>query len=222
MLVTDHQNAGRGRQSRTWVDEPGRAALMSVLLRPATSVASLIPLVAGLAVTDALNELVAEDRRIELKWPNDVIVPSRDDRKLAGILAEAVTDRAGGSGEPRLAVVVGMGMNLAWGPSGIPTEIASRAIALAELTGADPDRWEVVGAVLQGLDRWLGVLEGQGPEAVLGPYRARCVTLGRPVRFQTPTEVVEGIASHVAPSGALVVERDGVPIELTAGDAHHL
>jgi BirA family biotin operon repressor/biotin-[acetyl-CoA-carboxylase] ligase len=55
-VVTDHQTAGRGRLGRTWDDVPGRALLLSVLLRPAARMALWpeLSLIAGEAVAAAL------------------------------------------------------------------------------------------------------------------------------------------------------------------------
>ncbi|MEL7208208.1 MAG: bifunctional biotin--[acetyl-CoA-carboxylase] synthetase/biotin operon repressor, partial [Actinomycetota bacterium] len=68
----------------------------------------------------------------------------------------------------------------------------------------------------------LRAAEVGGADAVWPRYRARCCTLGRSVRFQTPTRVVEGTAVAVAENGALVVDTADGPITLTAGDAHHV
>lgn len=246
VLVTDHQTAGRGRQARTWIDEPGNSMLMSVLLRPPAAVAALVPLISGLAVTDAVAELLGlaagapggsaggagggfgpdDDRPVALKWPNDVICPVLAERKLCGILAEATTTvpgsvpgEAAGAGA-RLVVVSGMGMNLRWSTPP-PPDIAERAATLEELAGRTVDRWDVVRAVLTHLDRWL-TRAAADPSDVLDAYRGRCVTLGRRVRMQTATGEVEGMAVAVADSGALVLDTGPELVELTAGDAHHL
>lgn len=224
VLVTDHQTAGRGRQRRAWHDEPGSSLLVSVLLRPRIELVSLIPLAAGLAVVDAV-EAVAADAGVEagveadqslvgLKWPNDVLAPSHGERKLAGILGEAVTT----AGE--LAVVVGTGMNLVWRQSP-PDEVLDRAVTLSELVGTPVVRQPVLEAYLVGLDRWLGVLENDG--ALIEAYRGRCLTLGRPVRFQAAGTEYRGVAADVSPTGTLLLDTDdGQRVELNAGDAHHL
>lgn len=221
--VTDHQTAGRGRQARVWHDDPGNAVLMSVLLRPAVAAAGPIPLLYGLAATQAVEAIIAgaaatRDRRLALKWPNDLLVPELAERKLAGILAEATTR---GAEEGRLGVVVGMGLNLRWG-SPPPDEIARRSATLEELTGSPVERWEVVRAVLASLERWLTVAEADGPEVVLDAYRDRCCTIGRTVRLQRPADVIDGVAVAVDDTGALVVETATGRETVTAGDAHHL
>lgn len=223
VLVTDHQTAGRGRQARVWHDDPGNAVLMSVLLRPEASSVGLVPLLYGVAATEAVEGLVTPApgpgrRRLALKWPNDLLVPELGERKLAGILAEATTR---GAAEGTLAVVVGMGLNLRWG-SPPPDEIARRAATLEELTRSPVERWEVVRAVLASLERWITVTGHRGPEAVLAAYRDRCCTIGRSVRLRRPADVIAGVAVAVDDTGALVVETATGRETVTAGDAHHL
>src|SRR5262249_33920325 len=114
VAVADEQTAGRGRHGRTWSARPGAALLVSTRLRPAVPAERLhlVTLAAAVAATDAVRAAGVDAR---VKWPNDVVV---DDRKLAGILAEA--DGAG-------VVVVGMGCNLR--TDAYPEELADAATA---------------------------------------------------------------------------------------------
>jgi BirA family biotin operon repressor/biotin-[acetyl-CoA-carboxylase] ligase len=101
VLVADHQDAGRGRLDRGWVAPPRSSLSVSVLLRPGAAGVppqrlSWLPLLAGLAVVDALTRRCGLAAR--LKWPNDVLVPAGgvpagegpELRKICGILAELV------------------------------------------------------------------------------------------------------------------------------------
>ncbi len=116
VAVADEQTAGRGRLGRTWVAPAGSALLVSVLLRPELPLEAthLVTLAAGLAALDAIDVLASVPAG--LKWPNDVVI---DDRKIAGILAEA--DGAG-------AVVVGMGCNVV--PGALAPELRDIATAV--------------------------------------------------------------------------------------------
>ncbi len=222
VLVTQHQTAGRGRQGRTWLDQPGSALLVSWLLRPNPETAGLIPLVTGLSVAEALAGLGVESAG--LKWPNDVlaaddVAAGRRERKLAGILAEATTTG------PSFAVVVGMGMNLRF-VGEPPPEVADIAVDLTSLVpgaGDDPiSAHELLRSILTNVDTRLRQLEAGGRDAVLDAYRAVCWTLGRDVELETPSGVVAGVASDIDPGGGLVVTPPGrSPIVVTAGDAHH-
>ncbi len=218
VLVADHQSAGRGRQRRRWHGERANTLLLSALTWPPPQWAGLTPLLAGVALVEALDQVLGSGSRpgdVALKWPNDVLAPGHGERKLAGILVEATTAPAG------LAAVVGIGLNLRWA-STPPAEVAERAVTLETIAGAPIDRWAVVRVLLGALDRWLGRVEVDGAAPLLAAYRDRCLTLGRPVRFETAREVVTGRAEAVTDEGALVVATADGPVSLTAGDAHHV
>ncbi|MEM7340424.1 MAG: biotin--[acetyl-CoA-carboxylase] ligase [Actinomycetota bacterium] len=212
VLVTDHQTAGRGRQQRTWHDEPGTAMLISILTRPREPLVPLMPFIAGLSVTDAVAEASGRAGAAMLKWPNDVLVPDHGNRKLCGILCEATTTPGAGS----VAVVAGIGLNLR-PQQGVPAEVTAKAVTMAEL-GAPTERWTMVDALLRAMDRWLS----SSAAGVLGEYRRRCITIGRSVRFATATSTVEGVAEAVADDGGLVVVGEHGTATLVAGDAHHV
>lgn len=179
VVVADHQTAGRGRRGRSWESPPGASLLVSVVLRPAPP---LVTLAAGVAAADACEAVTPV--RVALKWPNDLLT---GDAKLGGILSEAVGD----------AVVVGLGVNLAWAPDG------------ATRLGPGVDRAALLDAYLRGLDE---------PGDVLARYRPRCSTIGRRVRVELPAGTVEGMAEAVDDAGRLVVDGRAIP----AGDVVHL
>ncbi len=229
VLIARHQTLGRGRQGRTWLDEPDASLLMSASIRPTPAAAPLIPLVTGTAVVLALKDLYG--LTVGLKWPNDVISSLPGHRKLAGILAEAVTVGT------QITVIVGLGMNLSFaGP--LPEEVAGRAVDLATLLragllGADEanlegtnqliDRQALVAAMLGRLDLGLTKLESGGALACLAAYRPHCITLGRNVRFTTSVGEIIGRAVDLDSAGGLVIqEPTGQRTTVTAGDAHHL
>ena len=111
VAVARHQTAGRGRLDRRWESPPGANVLVSFLLRPRCEPSDLHLCTAAvaLAAADACRDVA--DVRAALKWPNDLLV---GESKVAGILAEVDF----GSGPPA-AVVVGLGLNVAWsGPPG--------------------------------------------------------------------------------------------------------
>src|SRR4051794_41904164 len=139
VAVADHQTAGRGRLGRTWVAPPGASLLLSVLLRPGltTERLHLATAVVALAAAAAVDDVAGF--RPGLKWPNDLVV---DDRKLAGVLAEADLSDAAAP-----AVVVGIGINLNW-PDELPPEIATIAVAANHVAGRPVDRDAVLDALL--------------------------------------------------------------------------
>ncbi len=236
VLITDHQRSGRGRQRRTWVDRPGSALLSSVYWDVSTTTLPLLPLVVGLAVADAVEEVAVScgvddpSGIVSLKWPNDVLVPAFSERKLAGILVEVTPTPATTATGPdteagAFGAVIGMGMNLRRSEQ-MPDEVAQRAVTLDEaLAGSTPgsqvSRDEMLSAYLRSLAQRLH--QSADREATLHAYRNRCLTLGRQVRFETATGVVSGLAVDVDAHGALVVDdQEGQRHHLHSGDAHHV
>jgi BirA family biotin operon repressor/biotin-[acetyl-CoA-carboxylase] ligase len=176
---------------------------VSVLLRPQLAVtrAHLLTVAAGLAAIDAVQSLAGIDAR--LKWPNDVVV---DDRKLAGILAEANGD----------AVVVGMGCNVRW--TDFPPEIAQAATA-CNLESDRPVERDAL------LDTWLTRFEGRlrDLDAVALDAGHPAATIGGRGRVELPAETFEADAIALTPEGHLLVRRaDGSEVAVAAGDVVHL
>ena len=214
VLATANQTAGRGRLGRTWVAPPGTTIAVSVLLAPSGATLERlgwVPLLAGLAMCRAVRGLLPE-RAVGLKWPNDVQV---DGAKVSGILAEIVP---GGS-----AVVVGAGVNLTMTAEQLPVPTATSLT----LEGAD-----AVELVDRALAAYLGELKAladafaaSGFDAGAGlrsEVIAACSTIGSDVRVERPKGDLHGRAVDIDESGRLVVEVEGQPIAVAAGDVTHL
>jgi BirA family biotin operon repressor/biotin-[acetyl-CoA-carboxylase] ligase len=208
--LAERQTAGRGRRGRSWVSPAGEGLLFSVLLRLecAPQRLPLLALLAGLAVRDGIVE-VAPSAPIAVKWPNDVLSA---DRKLAGILVEAITVG------PRVeAAILGIGVNVH--TRHFPDDIQSRATSVAlAASGPPPERSALLAAILASFDRDLHVVLARG----LGLVRARLDAVdalrGRRVRSDSGDE---GVACGIDDDGRLLVRRDdGVVARWTAGEVH--
>lgn len=210
-LIAGEQTAGRGRLTRAWSSPPGTSVSLSVLLRPTRPVTEwgLLPLLTGLGVARALGALGVE---AVLKWPNDVLLPADGERKVCGILAEAVAG-------PTPAVVVGMGVNVGQQRSELPVDQATSL----RLVDVDVTRPQVVSSVLAELGEVYRTWELSGWAALADAYRSVCVTLGRPVRVEVPDgEAVLGTAALITGDGRLVVRTREGERSFAAGDVHHL
>jgi BirA family biotin operon repressor/biotin-[acetyl-CoA-carboxylase] ligase len=207
--AAEYQTAGRGRLDRSWVSPPRAGLTFSVLLRPdrPTATWGWLPLLAGVALAEAVQD--ATGVPAALKWPNDLIA-GPDERKLAGILAQA-------SGP---AVVVGIGLNVSTTPAELPVEAAT---SLALLGAAEVDRTALLAGVLGRIDSWYRRWNTADDE-LAAAYRARCATLGRPVRVaRADRGSVEGVAEDVDELGRLRLRTSGGGREtVAAGDVIHL
>jgi BirA family transcriptional regulator, biotin operon repressor / biotin---[acetyl-CoA-carboxylase] ligase len=208
--VADYQSAGRGRQGRRWFGQPGESLLFSTLARVSCPPSRLpyVGLVAGLAVRDAVARAVP-GVAAKVKWPNDVVV---DDRKVAGILVEAVT-----TGHDVEAVVVGMGINVH--SLDFPDEIEETATSVALLSpGIRPDRGVLLADVLEVMGRDLDAVLSRGLGVVRARLQAADALLGRAVAHDAGER---GTAAGPDEDGRLLVRRDdGVMMRWSAGEVH--
>jgi BirA family biotin operon repressor/biotin-[acetyl-CoA-carboxylase] ligase len=210
VVVTDHQQAGRGRLGRAWDTPASTSVTLSVLLPAPEQGRGWMPLATGLAVRDALEEVAAVDSG--LKWPNDVLLPADDERKVCGILCEL---------QPA-GIVVGLGINVDQDRDELPVDTATSL----RLAGApDVSREALVVAVLTHLARWHGDLSGAAPAraGVHAAYRKACLTIGREVELHVAGgEVRRARAVGVDDEGRLVVTSAGIEYAVAAGDVVHV
>lgn len=202
LVTAAQQSAGRGRQGRSWVAPPGRAVLMSLVVRELGEDSPMLPLSAAVAVCEACEE--AASVSCEIKWPNDVWI---DGRKVSGILVE---------GRPQDGwAVLGIGLNVATAADEFPEELREIATSLAAAADDAPDSPEaVLPLLLAALERRLD----DPPTEVVAAWRARDALRGRSVRWADGS----GTAAGISDAGSLVVETDAGEVELGAGEVHLL
>jgi BirA family biotin operon repressor/biotin-[acetyl-CoA-carboxylase] ligase len=229
VAVAAHQTAGRGRLGRRWEAPSGANLLASVLLRPRLAVDELHLCTVAMAL--AARSACARACGVEplLKWPNDLLV---GERKVAGILAEAIAD-APGPGTPGAdrgrAVVVGIGVNLAWPPP----DTESGADAVPHELGQASSLWRESGTRIEPalfLDLLLADLgprvdaltRAEGRRHLASEYRRTCATVGRLVAVSLSHEEVRGTVLDITPEGHLLVDVGVCIRTITAGDVVHL
>jgi BirA family biotin operon repressor/biotin-[acetyl-CoA-carboxylase] ligase len=162
---------------------------VSVLVTPELPLdrALWLSLATGLAAQEAI--LATTGIRIDLRWPNDLLV---GERKLGGILVESAVEngRAGISAKLRYAVL-GIGINVHHG--GFPSELASVATSL-QMEGAERvNRQALLIALLRALDRELYELDREHAGLMSGA--------GLLSRFARASSWVNGKRVHVPEEG---------------------
>jgi BirA family transcriptional regulator, biotin operon repressor / biotin---[acetyl-CoA-carboxylase] ligase len=192
LVTAGEQLAGRGRQGRSWSAPPGRALLMSLVLRDWPP---LLPIVGAVAVADVAGPQAA------IKWPNDVLL---DGRKLAGVLGEARHQDGW--------AVLGIGLNVAVRATDLPAELRDRAASL----GLEPAAIE---PTLEGLLRALQRRLAQPTADLLAAYRGRDALAGHPVRWAHGEGIAQGVDDA---GRLLVELAGGERTALHAGEVHLL
>ena len=210
VVVAERQSAGRGRQGRSWVSQPGNL-LLSVLFRPDPTQLPFISIIGGLAAARTVRKVAGLDPRI--KWPNDLMLGGR---KAAGVLAESAVQ-----GNRVCYAVLGIGINVAL-DSTSDEVISAIAISLYEAAGQDIPRELLLRQLLMELDelyRRLPVEGKVGGSRPVEEWSGLLETTGRRVAATFRDERVEGEATGVDETGNLLLRLDsGEVMTLTAGD----
>jgi len=198
-LVALAQEAGRGRQRRSWVSAEGNFhGSTLVVLRPADPPAPSLSLAAGLALAEAIDAAVPA-QPLMLKWPNDLMLLGR---KVAGILLERSGER----------VAVGFGVNLATAPPLKDRQTAALGGAIV------PEAFAPLLAA--SFARLLEAWRSSETPALIRAWQERAHPPGTQLTIHTGTDgTVSGRFAGLEPDGALRLRLDDNSIELVrAGD----
>lgn len=223
-VVSKRQERGRGRRGRVWATPEGNlAATLLLVTSRELKVAATLGFVAGLALSDALDAVVPENKiliapdggngrrgnRFELKWPNDVL---SNGAKLAGILLESTI-----LGEDRAAIAIGIGVNVVAHPEDLPYPATSLA-ALGSTCDAET-------LFLALSDAWSDTVrawdEGRGLDLIRRRWLARAAGLGGEVAVRLDGNVIRGVFETIDEDCRFVIRDErGEIVRVAAGDVH--
>jgi BirA family biotin operon repressor/biotin-[acetyl-CoA-carboxylase] ligase len=199
VFLADSQTKGRGRRGRSFVSGEGEGIFMTLLYSPKEGEdVGRVTAKSAVSFRKALVKSAEVSPRI--KWVNDLYarLPSGEEKKLAGILAEAViTDR----GRVR-AIAVGVGINVYLGA--VTDEIRDIATSLEEVTGKRLGREEIILSLFEEFYR------ERDDEQTLSEYRESSVTLGKRVTVHPHSgEDYPGVAIEILDDYSLLIRKDG-------------
>jgi BirA family biotin operon repressor/biotin-[acetyl-CoA-carboxylase] ligase len=209
-LAAEWQSSGRGRRGRSWVSALGGSLTFSILWRFDRGAGHLggLSLAAGAAVARALADCGVD--RVQVKWPNDVIV---DFRKIAGILVETSGEMQGPS-----VAVIGVGVNFRL-PERVLDRIDQPVTDVARCAGSAPSRSALLARLIARLADALDDFEERGFAGARDGWRALHAYQGRRVRVLPPRQApFDAKVVDVASDGALVVSTASGPVQLASAE----
>ena len=213
-VLAEYQTGGRGRRGRRWLSPYGSGLCLSVswCFSDVPPVLSALSLAAGVAVHRALAVFEPDD--LGLKWPNDIIAGSR---KLGGMLVDVE-----GESQGPIKVVIGVGINIDVS-GGLDVELTDAGglppAGLRELiSGEDVSRNTVAANVINELHAVLIEFSRTGFASFVDEWQRYDSLRGKPVSVQLGARTHDGIASGIAPDGALLLEANGETMSVMSGD----
>lgn len=198
LVVADKQDSGKGRRGRSWVSPSGTGIFMTLMIKPDINPnnASMLTLVAALAVAKAITSVTGEEAMI--KWPNDIVV---NGKKVCGILTEmnAQFDYIN-------HIVVGIGINVH--NESFPEEISQMASSLMiEAGGKRFHRAQIIAETMSYFEQYYDTfLKTQDLSALVREYDELLVNRNKSVRVLDPKEPFDGKAMGITPKGELIVD----------------
>jgi len=203
VVIAEEQTKGRGRMGRSFFSPPAGGIYMTFILEPRFDMTKsvLITTAASVAVCKAIKMLAGVDCKI--KWVNDIYL---GDKKICGILTEAVTDFESGHIDH---IVLGIGINYSTAQSAFPHELSGVAGSLfADAPPADGiSRNRLIAEII---NQVLEINENLESRNFIEEYRSRSFVLGKEI-LVIPTSGSEKTHSRDGgiPAEALDIDGDG-------------
>lgn len=220
VVLSEEQTKGRGRMGRSFFSPPAGGIYISFILEPQLDAAKsvLITTAASVAVCRAIEAVTGISCRI--KWVNDVYL---DDKKICGILTEAVTDFESGHID---YIVLGIGINFSTAADAFPKELSGIAGSL--ISGSHDGDVSRNRLIAELIDQVLEINEDLEARKFLEDYRKRSFILGKEIQVipriradheSEPAEGMPALALDIDGDGGLVVRyRDGSVQTLNSGE----
>lgn len=211
VIIADKQTEGRGRMGRNFESPSGTGIYMSLVLYPKFGLecAPLITSAAACAVAEAIDEVCGCD--VSIKWVNDLYL---NGRKICGILTEA---SLGLEMKNLDHAVIGIGVNVRSVRNVFGEELGNIATSIEDETGVKADRNVLCGAMLNKLERYLGMVESR---EFLNEYRRRELLTGNTITANVGGNTLTGMAMGIDDNANLIIKLpDGKLKKLGSGEA---
>ena len=206
-ITATSQTMGKARRGREWISKTGNlyASLLLIDLVAQRNVISL-PLVASIALYDAVANLIGTTDSLSIKWPNDLLLSSK---KFSGILLEKGEDS-----HARPWTVLGFGVNCAH----YPTDTDYPATSLTN-EGYDISPKVLFNSLSTSmsstLERWD---YGNGISTIREDWLSRCQGLGSTIKVRLSNETLTGIFEDLDSTGRLILSTPTDKHHISAGD----
>ncbi|MBI3419746.1 MAG: biotin--[acetyl-CoA-carboxylase] ligase [Proteobacteria bacterium] len=211
VVTAKSQTKGRGRYGRDWVSAEGNL-FASLVLCPAGDLSGWgqLGFVASLAVAEAIRKILPPESKVQLKWPNDVLV---DGKKIAGILLEIKSDPQG-----KDVLILGFGVNGVSHPE--QAEIPATDLKEQKAEKTEPEA--VLEAVMAAFEGYYELWQEKGFAAIREPWLALAKDLKKEVAVRFAGKEIKGEFVDIgSDDGALYIKKAGGQTErIACGDVY--
>ena len=213
VIVAQKQTKGKGRMNRKWVSPEG-GIWLSIIIQPKSdfSLTTIFPLAASVALANAIEEVL--DIRVELKWPNDLLV---NGKKIAGILVDASL-----TSNQIDYMVLGVGINFDVPINTIEKNIKNTGnySGVTSLVKSSKNIRSVtlVQSFLNEIEDVFESIKTDEGKAILKKWTSMSTTIGKNVTIKTNDGEIKGNAIKIDTDGALVLKNKEKTHKILVGD----
>jgi BirA family transcriptional regulator, biotin operon repressor / biotin---[acetyl-CoA-carboxylase] ligase len=177
VIVARTQSAGKGRGSHVWHSPDGGLFCSIVLYPRQAKKLTDLPILVGVAVAQAVNQILPKSCEVTLKWPNDCLV---NWKKVGGILCEALGE------ECFDLCVAGIGLNVNVAPSELEPFQKNPFAATSfqkESEGGAYEIDQVLSLVLAKLFNLYRLYHREGLEPIRYLWERNCAFVGKKIEL---------------------------------------
>lgn len=192
IIISKYQSLGRGRSGKSFYSPKNGGIYMTVILSPNTILdsAKLITCAAAVCVCRALEQLI--NIHPQIKWVNDIIY---ENKKICGILTEAVTDLESGNVEK---IIIGIGINCSKAIN-LPKELKN----IVGYVNLKPyDRNKLIALILEQIYSHIF----DNPNKIITEYRSRSLMHGKTVTFEKNNQLITAVVTDINDEGNLIAK----------------
>ena len=211
IIIANEQEQGRGRLGREFYSPKGTGIYCSFILDPFIKIENsiLVTVAASVAVSRAIEKVTKKDTQI--KWINDIYI---DDKKVCGILTEAVTDfETGIIGK----IILGIGINFNTPSESFPDEITDRASSVFMDDTFGVTRNQLIAQLIIEIDECMNDIEN---DEIIKYYRNKSLVLGKmlEITYFGQEKPIQGKAVDIDRNGFLIIETKNGLLTLNSGE----
>ena len=195
LVVAEKQEAGRGRRGRGFESPAGVGIFMTLVLKPdfAPDRASMLTLIAALAVSKAISEKTGQEA--EIKWPNDIYWK---DKKICGMLIE--NDLMGRNISQSIA---GVGINI---NQEVFHSSAPNPVSLFQITGKQYDIFNILEHIMLRIQIYYDLLQKNNTALITAQYERSLFRKEGMYRYKDVNGEFMANIVCVEPEGRLILE----------------
>jgi len=200
IILAKSQTKARGRSGKGWQSTSGNLHA-SLLMKPNKDLELLpqLSFVTALAVYNSVEFVLLDsclrgnDIKIQLKWPNDVLV---NGRKISGILLESVKV------EEEYYLIIGIGINVTYHPDNIDqptTSLAKENISAITLHN-------LLELLIENFEKYYQIWEKEGFSTIRKIWLEHAYKLHENITVKHQNEIIFGIFKDIDLLGRIILQ----------------